>query len=202
MLSFSFHKSGCERSVIWKFINSLLEKEGFCEKVKEDLKDVNAMETSPLSKWEWFKFNVRGLAIETGKQISKFKSMKRLELINEMHKFGNKTDLTIDEQIQLNNLQAKFDNLYLEKAKGAFIRSRARWLEEGENNSSYFFNLEKQRQTKKKIQKLSINGIIIEDDDQINEEIRTFYCNLYNSKFSGIESSIFFTKIKELRKRK
>lgn len=179
LLSFSFHKSGCERSVIWKFNNSLLENEGFCEKVKEALKDVNAMETSPLSKWEWFKFNVRGLAIEIGKQISKFKSMKWLELINELHKFGNKTDLTIDEQIQQNNIQAKFDNLYLEKAQGAFICSRARWIEEGEKNSSYFFNLEKQRQTKEKIQKLSINGIFIEDDDQINEEIRIFGYTLF-----------------------
>lgn len=69
---------------------------------------------------------------EIGKKISKFKSMKRLELINELHKFGNKTDLTIDEQIQQNNIQVKFDNLYLEKAQGAFIRSRARWIEEGE----------------------------------------------------------------------
>lgn len=105
--------------------------------------------------------------------------MKWLELINELHKFGNKTDLTIDEQIQQNNIQAKFDNLYLEKAQGAFIRSRARWIEEGEKNSSYFFNLEKQRQTKEKIQKLSINGIFIEDDDQINEEIRIFGYTLF-----------------------
>lgn len=29
-------------------------------------------------------------------------------------------------------LQENLDNLYIEKAKGAFIRSRAKWLEQGE----------------------------------------------------------------------
>ena len=63
----------------------------------------------------------------------------------------------------------------MEKAKGAFICSRARWLEEAEKNTSYFFGLEKQRQTKKKIKKLLINNISIDNQDQVNEEIRHFY---------------------------
>lgn len=49
------------------------------------------------------------------------------------------------------NLQLQLDDLYTVKAKGVFIRSRARWIENGENNSSYFFNLEKHRQAKKAI---------------------------------------------------
>ena len=51
-------------------------------------------------------------------------------------------DLSVAEHVKLNSLQTELDDLYLEKAKGAYIRSRARWLEEGEKNSSYFFNLE------------------------------------------------------------
>lgn len=47
-------------------------------------------------------------------------------------------------------------------------------LRKGEKNSSYFFSLEKQRQAKKKIQKLHLNGVSIENQDQVNEEIRFF----------------------------
>ena len=43
------------------------------------------------------------------------------------------------------HLQYKLDELYIEKAKGAYIRSRSKWLEEDEQNSAYFFRLEKNR---------------------------------------------------------
>lgn len=49
-----------------------------------------------------------------------------------MNRLCQKTDLSLEEQVELNNLQNQLDSLYLEKAKGAFIHSRARWLEEGE----------------------------------------------------------------------
>lgn len=48
----------------------------------------------------------------------------------------------------------QLDELHLEKASGAFVRSRAKWLEHGEKNSAYFFGQEKHRQSKKKIYKL------------------------------------------------
>lgn len=54
-------------------------------------------------------------------------------------------------------LQLNLDKLYISKAEGAFIRSKR--LEEVEQNSSYFFRLEKQRQTRNGINKLSINSI-------------------------------------------
>ena len=54
------------------------------------------------------------------------------------------------------------------KAKGAIIRSRARWVEDGEKNTSYFFNLEKRQYSKKCISKLrNDNGDIISGNDAI-----------------------------------
>ncbi len=35
------------------------------------------------------------------------------------------------------------ENLQKELDRGAFVRSRRKWMEEGERNSKYFFNLEK-----------------------------------------------------------
>lgn len=54
------------------------------------------------------------------------------------------------QRAHLQTLQLKLDQLYISKAKGAFIRSRAKWLEEGQQN------LEKQRQSKNNITRLPL----------------------------------------------
>lgn len=77
------------------------------------------------------------------------------------------------------------NELYLELAKGGFIRSRAKWLEEGEKNSSYFFALEKRNGKKKAITALNIDGVICKDPIQISKFVTEFYSNLYSSNFDA-----------------
>ncbi len=55
-------------------------------------------------------------------------------------------NFTEEDQLKLTESQNKLDDIYRRKAEGAFARSRKKWLEEGEQNSSYFFLLEKQLQ--------------------------------------------------------
>lgn len=69
-------------------------------------------------------------------------------------------NINYEDQIKLVELQNKLDSIYSLKAKGAFIRSWKKWLEEGEQNSSYFFRLEKQRASHNIIHQLDINGTI------------------------------------------
>ena len=78
---------------------------------------------------------MKEVAIKTIKYISK---AKQQDIIKDMNRLCQKTDLSLEEQVKLNNLQNQLDSLYMEKAKGAFIRSRARWLEEGENKDFLF----------------------------------------------------------------
>lgn len=44
---------------------------------------------------------------------------------------------------KLNMLQLQLDFIYEEKVRGAFVRSRRKWLEEGEEQKKYFLSLEK-----------------------------------------------------------
>jgi hypothetical protein len=50
-------------------------------------------------------------------------------------------DISEEERLTLISEQFKLNEIYSNKAKGAFIRSRKRWIEEGEKNSAYFFGL-------------------------------------------------------------
>lgn len=124
---------------IWKFNNTLLEDTEFCNVVKQLVKEVGELEMCSLSKWEWFKFKVKQIAIKKSKQSSTLKKIRQRDIISHINTLCCKDDLTLEEQTELNNLQSHLDNIYLEKAKGAFIHSRAHWIEEGEKNSSYFF---------------------------------------------------------------
>ncbi len=61
----------------------------------------------------------------------------------------------MNEKETLAEYQNKLDNMYRLKAEGAFIRSRQKWIEEWEQNSAYFFRLERIHSKADSIQQLS-----------------------------------------------
>ncbi len=156
---------------------------------------MTTLDSSQLNKWEWFKFKVKEAAIKIGKYSSKQMRLKQREIVTSINILCSKAVLSSEEKAKLENLKNQLDNLFLDKARGAFVRSRACWIEEGEKNSSYFFNLEKQRQTKKKISKLNVNGAVTGELDLINKAVRDFYSNLYSSRYSETSCKSFFQSI-------
>ncbi len=107
----------------------------------------------------------------------------------------SKPNPSSQEKNELMELQVKLDELYLEKAQGAFIRSRAKWIEAGEKNSSYFSNLEKSRKQRNSITSLMINGVENKDSRSIEKEVFSFYSKLYSSNYSLVDTDILFDKI-------
>lgn len=63
----------------------------------------------------------------------------------------SKLNWSAEDREKNNGPQSQLDELDLNKAQGAYVRSRAKWIEDGEKNTSYFCNLEKQRQEKNAI---------------------------------------------------
>ncbi len=94
-----------------------------------------------------------------------------------------KDNLSDEEIMELKTTQLELDKLYTDLAKGSFIRSRAKWTEEGEKNSSYFFALEKRNYKCKSLSALNINNTLCKDPVQISDVISSFYENLYKSEF-------------------
>lgn len=80
--------------------------------------------------------------------------------------------------------------MFINKAKGAFIRSKAKWLEKGEQNSSYFFKLEKQRQTKNSINKLHPLMVLLLMSQRTNI-CEKYYKHLCKSTFLQDHESFF-----------
>jgi hypothetical protein len=71
----------------------------------------------------------------------------------------------------------------MDLAKGAFVRSRAKLIEKGERNTSYFFALERRNYKRKSITALKMNDVLCKDPITISTFGNSFYENLYNSQF-------------------
>ena len=108
-------------------------------------------------------------------QIVKKNGIKKLEnelkFLEELSKtstctYKEDTSLKLKLEITIKRL----DKLYTEKTKGRQIRSRVKWIEEGEKNTAFFLGLEKTRQTKKAINELyDKNGKSTTDQNEIME---------------------------------
>lgn len=69
------------------------------------------------------------------------------------------------------------------KTKGAILRSKVRWFEQGERNTKYFMNLEKRNFCQKSVTKLKLkDDTYTYDQFDILQEEKQFYESLYTSK--------------------
>ncbi len=104
-------------------------------------------------------------------------------------------ELSEFDKAELTEQKLKLEEIYKQKAEGAFIRSRRKWLEEGEKSSAYFFRLERQQAKNNHIEKLRIKDNIVEDPKIIANFCSEFYSNLYASNFCQQSTSEFFESL-------
>jgi len=186
------------RKDYWKFNAELLKDKVYCNQIRNLMMEIqnDLTLTSNGNKWEYFKFKTREISIRFGKQKNKEQKKKELSLIQEINNCCNTQILSQGDLDKLLSLQANLDNLYLMKAQGAFVRSRAKWLEEGEKNTAYFCQLEKRRQNNV-VNSLIVNEKVITDPKLISEVVYSFYSDIYSSSYSVKNGQEFLEKIKD-----
>lgn len=141
---------------------------------------------------------MREFSVHFGKSLNRNNKLTEITVIKEINEYYNRTSLTDTDKRMLQCLLTKLDDIYLQKAEGAFIRSRAKWIEEGEKSTAYFCRLEKRRQERLSIKALLINGNVVTDRSLIAKEAVSFYTKLYSSTFSSDNAESFFSHIKDL----
>ena len=104
------------------------------------------------------------------------------ELDNLISNLANTKHITCQLKAEYITLKEDLCLIYENKAKGAIIRSKTKWIEQGEKPTKYFFNLEKRNYNRKVIRSLKKpDGESITDELEILKEIELYYINLYSS---------------------
>ena len=175
----------------WKLNNQLLQDQDYLTKIKEVIKDtirINHQADEQLL-WETIKLNVRGETIKYAAYKKKKSQSKLLALEATLIILEKAWDETGVEPANIDEIRREIDEIREEKTKGAMMRCKVRWYEEGEKSTKYFLNLEKRNYNKKVISRLRTkhNGITIKPDE-IAKEQRQFYKALYSSKITADEN--------------
>lgn len=183
------------KAICWKLNNSLLAHVDVNERISCLIKchwDKALLTNSFGSQWELLKYEIGKYLRKYSSNLAKNRRAEEDDLCAQIVTLSNRsTNLSDDELARLAEYQNKLDCFYRRRAEGAFVRSRMKWLEEGEKCSSYFFNLEKSKSKKQTIDTLKIGDQITTDYNKISSFCSTFYSKLYTSnRVQGDRTSI------------
>lgn len=180
----------------WKLNNSVIDEEEYVHMI-ESIIDMTVGEyekhLSYTYLWDLIKVRIKEASIKYCQRRKRSEKNIRRGLENLVNRIDlllhNKTDdsNSCDLENQRKKRVKELDSYYLKEAQGAQIRSRAKWVEEGEKSSSYFFRLELARQESNVISCLrSPEGITETDDTRILELASEFYENLFKTKSPNV----------------
>ncbi|KAL3692814.1 hypothetical protein R1sor_006465 [Riccia sorocarpa] len=95
-----------------------------------------------------------------------------------------------EEDIQeLSQLEQELNTIEDQEASLWYLRSRSKWLREGEAPTRYFFNLAKSRFSKDRISGLQKdNGEFVTGQTDILQVVECYYSDLYNAESKSLES--------------
>jgi exonuclease III len=193
-------KSAKTHRPFWKFNNSLLKDPLFVDIVKKtitdikkqyaarvyDLDNIDNIVNDELSLmiddqlfFEVLLMELRSKCISYSvhkKKTDRINEEKLMELIKLCEEDLNESNVK-----KLDQYKEELFKIRQKKVEGMIIRSRARWIGDGEKNSSYFCRLEKRNYVQKAMNILEKeDGTILVEHNAIVNEVKTFYEKLYS----------------------
>ena len=174
----------------WKFNDSLLKDKVYLDQMNIFLDNYfqTTVGLEDQLRWDLCKVKIKEFTIDFSKKKRKSEKNEQKKLNEEL----NKIDIELGKEDNTNKqfylaerdrVKRKLEIFDLEKAKSAQIRSRVKFIEEGEKNTKYFLGLEKARANAKIMDRLETDdGRIITDQQEILKEQVRFYSDVYRQK--------------------
>lgn len=190
-----------KRFSLWKFNASLLKDKNYIDEVNEVIRVVKSeyaafpynresieaianLDLQLIISDQLFldtllmKIRDKTISYATMKKRKSAEFEKSLELI--ILRLERKSTLDDSEKEEIQKARADLITLREKKMEGVLLRSRARWIVDGEKVTKYFCALEKRNYVNKQILKLNKqDGSVCTDTKEIRKEVTNFYENLY-----------------------
>ena len=192
----------------WKLNTSLLKEEEYLNLIKTTIYQTKSEYQSdsavnPALLWDMIKMKVREKSISYATARNHKTKLREEILFKEISllekELDENTGLSDTQksllQTSLDNLKNEMEEIIEYRTKGAVLRSRTRWYNEGEKNTKYFLNLEKRHYRQGTISRLKKSATT---DKEILHECESFFKDLYSSKMrtdsSLPETDFFFSE--------
>ena len=178
------HHSNIRGAGFWKLItSSFLKGTEYINQIRETIEQVKLeyqedKYVNPALMWEMIKLKIREKSIRYAKS-KRSKMLREEEQLESLQKDVE----TITIQRKLDEKTRELEKIIEYKTKGAILRSKYRWHNEGEKNTMYSLNLEKRHYKNIVITQLKVSDTdFITSDNEILNECESFYRNIYSSK--------------------
>ena len=172
----------------YKFNNSLLKNSTFVNKMNtiidtflSENNNVNAID-----KLELLKITIREESIQFSKTLAAQRRNQAIDMYNKLNKCESalaKDPNNIGLLAECNKLKSNIEIREQTDLKGAQLRSKQKYISEGDKNTKFFLNLEKSRANSKIIPSLELeNGNVVTDQFSILNAQKEYYRSLYNKE--------------------
>ena len=187
--------------------SSFLEDEEFCTQMNSNIdiwKNIYSSIKDKRKMWELIKYEIRRFCMQYGKRKKSAQNIYTGNLLKKLNEIEVELGENPNEEVkdQYENIKMKLQDIEDKVSRGSILRSKAKYIEEGEKPTKYFFDLEKKNAIKKHIRKLILpGGTTTTNPEEILEYMQTFYSNLYKSKENDqIQDTNYFldTEMKSL----
>ena len=169
---------------IWKFNDDLLNDKCYLKEINNfiDVFLLSNTNKDPCLQWELLKNEIKAQTIQYCNLKNQNRFSETKELLNEINKVNEL--ITVNPQSQhlqekLKILQQKMEIITMHKTRGTQVRSKVKFIEEGERNTRYFLGMEKSRGDQNTIHELKLNNSTIINPLDILHEIKLYYTKLY-----------------------
>lgn len=170
---------------IWKFNNSLLSNEIFCQKIRLAIDAFSMFEhtfPSVVDFWEASKQDFKQISVEFSRTVSREHVHDRVLLSNKL--IGSKAALIAGNSSVKSTIfctETDLNTIYMEEMEGSKIRSTAQWLELGEVPSRYFFQLDREHVSKCLTESVyNADGVEVFSQADISRAHVDFYSQLFS----------------------
>ena len=129
----------------WKMNTSLLQKKDFVQLINNEIDKTleSVQHKSPVEQWELLKERVKKCATIYARKNGSQDKLIISQLSEAVNNYEARLPLTREEDKLLEDTKVELEEKTMERIKGVMFRSKAKWYEEGERNTKYFYSLEK-----------------------------------------------------------
>ena len=177
----------------WHFNNDLLSDAAFESQISDFWSSWKAKYDDyddPLLWWDRAKNQFKIIAIRYAKLLGKQKRHERLQLERSLIKLQQRSNNGNTKNIENYLLvKEKLKQLELKELEAIKIKTKARFLEEGERSTRYFYSLDKSRQADQTIHTLTKENLdTISEPQDLLKETYSFYKTLFTAE--GCDESV------------